>query len=105
MRLIASVSFQAGLGDAGARTGFADDARVVERDVEPAIAGDGERDERLCMGFRPDVAGERDGVAAVGADLGDEGFNAASRRAPTTSLAPSAANSLAVARPMPSWRR
>src|SRR5207342_306167 len=39
-----------------------------------AVASNRQGDERLGVVFRAHVAGERDGVAAIGANLGDEGL-------------------------------
>lgn len=56
----------------GARAGFAEDAGIVETDVEPAEILHGRSDQRRVEGFAPDVAGDRDGLAARGGDFGDE---------------------------------
>jgi hypothetical protein len=64
-----------GFGNSGRRATLAERAGVVERDIQPAERLDRQRD-----------------VSLASSD---------SRRAPTTTLAPSAANSLAVTRPMP----
>ena len=62
----------AGFRDAGRRPRFAEGAGVVERDVQPAEAVDGQVNERPREVLRSHVASERYRLAVQRGDLGDQ---------------------------------
>lgn len=80
---------------------LADDARIVEGAVQRTEFLQRKAGQHIGIAFIPDVAGQNAGSAAVPVDRGRKDLQFRRPRAASARLAPSAANSVAAAAPIP----